>query len=143
MALELVQRRDDCAALRVAHHDDEARSKAGCGEFHAADLRWGDDIARHADDEQIAESLVEDELGRHARVRAPEDDGKGFLAAAVVVLVRGARQDASRGLVRDKTRISFAQAGQRFRCANHAPESSYASNCGMYGISVVPTSRPI
>ena len=55
-------------------HDDEARAEALGRELDAADLRRCDDVARDADDEQVAESLVEHDLDGHARVGAAEDD---------------------------------------------------------------------
>jgi hypothetical protein len=59
------ERRGDRAALRVSEDHDELRVEFRCGELDAADLRWRDDVARDADDEQVAESLVEDDLCRH------------------------------------------------------------------------------
>jgi hypothetical protein len=35
-------------------------------ELNAADQGGSDDIAGHADDEEISDSLVEDDFGRHA-----------------------------------------------------------------------------
>ena len=39
----------------------------------ATDDLGRDDVNGHADDEQIAEAGIEDELGRYARVGSPED----------------------------------------------------------------------
>ena len=47
--------------------------------FDTAQTFIVDYIACHSDDEQIAEPLVEDDLGWHARVRAADDDGKRVL----------------------------------------------------------------
>ena len=41
--------------------------------------RAADDVARHAYDEQIADSLVKDQLGCHPRVGTANDDGHGRL----------------------------------------------------------------
>ena len=41
-----------------------------------------DDVAGDADDEQVAEPLIEDDLGRHARVGAAEDDRERLLASS-------------------------------------------------------------
>src|SRR6516162_10062685 len=79
-AEHLVERGDDGAALGMAHHDDEARPEACRRELDAADLRGGDDVPGDADHEKIAEALVEHELGRDARVGAPEDDRERLLA---------------------------------------------------------------
>ena len=50
------------------------------GELDAADLRRRDDVAGDADHEQIAQALVEHDLGRDPRVGAAEDDGDRALA---------------------------------------------------------------
>jgi hypothetical protein len=69
----------DTAHTGVAQHDDERRPEPLGGELDAADLRGRDDIAGNADDEQVAEALVEDDLRRHPRVGTAEDDGERFL----------------------------------------------------------------
>ena len=66
----------------MADHHHQARAEALGGELDAAHLRRRDDVAGDADDEEIAEALIEDDLGGHARVRAAEDDGEGLLPAA-------------------------------------------------------------
>src|SRR5690349_4355840 len=77
---ELLDGRGDRATFGVAEHDDQLRAEARGGEFYAADLRRRHDIPGHPDDEQVAKSLCENELGGNARVRTAEDDGKGCLA---------------------------------------------------------------
>jgi hypothetical protein len=59
---DVLEGRDDGAALRVAQDDHQPGPEPGRRELHAADLRRRDDVAGDADDEEIAESLVEDEL---------------------------------------------------------------------------------
>ena len=61
----------------MSEHHDEPRAEALGGELDAADLRRRDDVPGHADDEQVAQALVEDDLRRHPRVGASEDDGDG------------------------------------------------------------------
>ena len=43
----------------MPEHHHKSRAIARGGEFHAGHLRGGDDIAGHADDEQIAQALIE------------------------------------------------------------------------------------
>jgi hypothetical protein len=43
----------------------------------------------HADHEQVTQALVEDQLGRHARVRAAEDDRERPLVLDVGAVRRG------------------------------------------------------
>src|SRR5687768_11815350 len=66
--LQLFDRGENRAALRMAEHDDQTSAVTLGGKFDAADLRWGDDVTRNADDKQIPESLVEHDLGGHTRV---------------------------------------------------------------------------
>jgi len=47
----------------------------------AGDIRR-DDVASDPDHEQVAETLIEDQFRRHARIAATQDDGEGVLAAA-------------------------------------------------------------
>ena len=92
---ELLERRQDRAALRVAEHDHEPRAEPLGGELDAADLRRRDDVAGDADHEQVAQALVEDDLRRHARVRAAEDDGERLLACGQLAAARLARRGVS------------------------------------------------
>ena len=79
--LQLFDGGENRAALGVTEHHHEARAVAFRGELDAAHLRRRDDVACDADDEQIAEPLVEDDFRRHSRVRASEDDRERLLAA--------------------------------------------------------------
>ena len=76
---QLLERGQNRAALRVAEDDDQPRAEARRGELDAPDLRRRDDVAGHADDEQVAQALVEHDLGRHARIGAAENDGERLL----------------------------------------------------------------
>ena len=78
--LKRIERRGDGTAQGVAEHDHETRPELLGGELDAPDLRRGDDIARDADHEEVADSLVEDVFDGHARVRAAEHDGERLLA---------------------------------------------------------------
>ena len=60
-SLQLLERRQDGAALRVPEDDDQPRAESLGGELDAADLRRRDDVAGDADDEQVAQALVEHE----------------------------------------------------------------------------------
>ena len=69
----------DRAALAVAQHHDEPDAQLRDGELDAplhGGARAADDVARHADHEQVADPLVEDQLGCHPRVGAADDDGE-------------------------------------------------------------------
>ena len=66
-------------APRRAQDHDQPDLEMGRGELHAADLRRCDDVARHADDEQVPETLIEHDLGRHACIGAAEHDRERLL----------------------------------------------------------------
>ena len=63
------------AALVVAEHDDERNVEHADGVLERAEHRVGDDLAGVAHDEQVAEALVEDDLGREPGVAAAEERG--------------------------------------------------------------------
>jgi hypothetical protein len=50
----------------MAEHDDQWCAESRGRELDAAHLGWRDDVACDTNDEQIAETLIEDDLGRHA-----------------------------------------------------------------------------
>ena len=61
----------DRAAGLVAQHHDEPGAQLGDGELDAPldeGARSADHVPRHADHEQVADALIEDQLGRHPRV---------------------------------------------------------------------------
>lgn len=45
-------------------------------EHQGAEHAGVDDMAGRSHDEEVAETLVEDDFGRHSRVRAAEEDGE-------------------------------------------------------------------
>jgi hypothetical protein len=77
-------------------------------------LRGSHDVSGHPDDEQVAQALVEDDLGRHARIGAPQDDREGLLARHQLGAFRAAGQGDPR-LARGKPAVPFPQALQRLR----------------------------
>ena len=81
------------AARVVPEHDEQRHVQHRDGVLERADDGLGDDLAGVADDEQVADSLVEDDLGREPRVAASEERGDGLLAgrdlgAALDILAR-------------------------------------------------------
>ena len=93
--------------LRVPEHHHQAGAERFGRELDAADLRGRDDVAGHADDEQVAEALIEDDLGRHARIRTAEDDGQRLLACRQQrAAARGSRR---RCPAADEAPIALAQ----------------------------------
>ena len=111
-ALELIDRSHHGAATRVTEHDDEPRMELRRRELHAADLRGRNHVAGHADHEQVAEPLIENDLGRHARVGATQDDRERLLALRELVAPRGAHARIALP-IGNETPIAFAQQGKR------------------------------
>ena len=70
---------EDGTATGVTENDNKASVKPGSRELDAADLRGSDDVAGDTDDEEVAEALVKDELGRDPGIGASQDDGEWLL----------------------------------------------------------------
>ena len=83
------------------------------GELEAAHDIGVHDVAGDAHREDVAEALVEDELGRRAAVDAAHDRGEGPLA--VTRLVGLLQQVAVDAQVADEARVAFLQDVERAR----------------------------
>ena len=126
-APQLLQRGDDGAALRVAQHHDQAGAEAVGRELHAADLRGSHHVPGHADHEQVPQPLVEDDLGRHARIGAAQDDRRGLLARHQLGAPHEAGEAVAAGRAGDEAPVALPQARQRLqRAAGQRPLTSPA-----------------
>jgi len=67
------------AAAGMTNHDDKSRAQMLDRILNAAKLVIADHFAGGADDKEITNILVEDQLGRRALIRASDDDSKGML----------------------------------------------------------------
>ena len=76
---ELFQGGEYGAAIRVTENNHELRAETLGRELNASYLRGSDNVSGHPDDEEVPETLIENDLRRRARVRTTEDDGKGIL----------------------------------------------------------------
>lgn len=70
----------DRAAFGVAEDEDNFGAGNFAGKFHGTHDVFVEDISGNSDTENIAEALVEDQLGRGTRVHAAENHGKRVLA---------------------------------------------------------------
>jgi hypothetical protein len=68
-----------CQEKFIQHHD-QARPEVRAGVLDAAHDFGRDHVAGHANHEQVTESGIEDEFGRHPRIAAPQDGGEWALA---------------------------------------------------------------
>jgi hypothetical protein len=89
-------------------------AKPLCGELDATDLRRSDDISGNADDEQVAQALVEDDLCRHPRVGTTENDGERLLTCRQLVAVRLTRELVAAPNVRYEATVALLQAFECF-----------------------------
>src|ERR1700736_4953542 len=103
----------------MAQDDYQTSTEAGCGEFDTADLRRSHDIASDSDHEQVAETLIEDQLRRNARVRAAKNYCKWLLSAHKLGRTRWNRKNASRFLVGSEAPVSIAQPIESMNGVNH------------------------
>lgn len=60
--LKFFQGRQDRPALGVPQNHDQPGTEPRRGELDTADLRGSDDVSGNADDKQVAQALVEDDL---------------------------------------------------------------------------------
>lgn len=97
------------AAARVPKNDNETSSESGSGKFNASYARRGDDIPSDTNDEQITESLIEDDLGWHTGVGATEHDGEGFLTTDEFVTPTKPQGRAC-GSIRREAAVTLAEA---------------------------------
>jgi hypothetical protein len=104
----------------VPHDDDQSRPVTRCGKLDASDLRGRDDVPRHADDEEITEALIEDELCRHTRIRAAEDDRKRLLPRDERLTARAVRERGIQGFTGYESAVAFTKARERFDGFKHA-----------------------
>jgi hypothetical protein len=70
---------------------DESRVKTCSSELDAADLGGRDDVACDSNDEEVAQSLIEDDLRWDPRVRTSEDDRERTLGLGDLCALRRAR----------------------------------------------------
>jgi hypothetical protein len=96
----------------MPQHHHQPRTERPGRELHASHLRRCDDVAGDADDEQVAEALVEHDLGGHARIGAAEDDGERLLAGRQLAPPRP-RSASLEPELADEAPVALTQ---RFQC---------------------------
>jgi hypothetical protein len=77
--------------------------------------RGAEHVARHPDDEQLAEAGIEDELRRHAAVAAAEDGGVGLLPPGQLGQ-HFLLQPRKVRIAAEEARVAALQALQRLVC---------------------------
>ena len=112
--LKLLQGGQNSPALRVAQNHHEPSAEPCRGELDATDLRSSDDVSGNADNEQVAQALVEDDLCWHPRVGATENDGERLLTCCQFVAACLARECVGASDVRCEATVTLSQAFERF-----------------------------
>jgi len=77
--LDFFQGGQNSAAPGMSQNHHQPCAGPRSGELDAADLRGSDDVSRNADDKEVAQALVEDDLRRYPRVGTTENGGKRLL----------------------------------------------------------------
>lgn len=106
-------------ALGVTKHHHKTRTVARSRKLHAADLRGSDDVAGHADDEQIPQTLIEYDLRGNARIGASQDDRKRFLAVGQRCSPSLRQKGCRAALIRREPEIPLSESIERFVCWDH------------------------
>ena len=107
----------DGTTASVAQHHDKSRAEMLDRVFNAAQLIVPHDFPSRADDEKVTNVLIENDLGRRARIGTADDDGEGMLRAG------GGHAAGARGLPAarrggDKTGVAGLEFRQR-RVGSH------------------------
>jgi len=79
----------------------------------------GDDVAGNPDDEQVAQALIEDDLGRHARVGAAENDRERLLSRRHLAAAGLAREGATARHAGLEPAVTLPQAIECFPRRDH------------------------
>src|SRR5688572_13439670 len=103
----------------MAEHHDEPRAEPLRRELDAADLRGRHDVAGDADDEEVTEALVEDDLRGHARVRAPQHDRERLLPVGHGAAACPAAEDVHAAVVGHEAPVALLQPLEGFARADH------------------------
>ncbi len=77
--LEFFERRRHGSAVGMTQNHYQPSAELRGSVFDAADLRWLGNIARHANDEQVTDTLVENKLYRYPRIGTAQDNREGLL----------------------------------------------------------------
>src|SRR5271167_1658612 len=109
---ELLQGRLDRTAARVSKHHHQPRAKLLGRKVDAADLRGGDNVSRNPNHEQVAQSLVEDDLDGNARIGTAKYCREWLLTRRQFNAARAAFEDVAAADIRHEAMISLAQQRQ-------------------------------
>ena len=108
----------------MAQHHHQPGAETLDGKLDAADLRRRHDVAGHADDEQLAQPLIEDQLGWHAGICTAQQHGKRNLLhdeLAAARLVGGQRDAPQAG---DETAVASLKDLEGFVGWNHGEQQT-------------------
>src|SRR5262245_36397747 len=96
----------------MTQHDNKPRPESLSGELDASHLRGRDDVAGYADNKQVSQTLIEDDLRRNPGIGTTEDDGKRLLIS-FQFKSPGRKRRAAITKTRGKPVVPFTQTFQR------------------------------
>jgi len=114
-----LERRVNRAAIAVAQHDHQLRAEFHGRVFDTADLSRSYDVSCHADNEQIAEALVENHLHGYPGVGAGEDDREWILTPDQFRTFLVADRQVDGAFLIDEATVAFSQAFDGISSGNH------------------------
>jgi hypothetical protein len=100
-------------------HHHQARAQASRSKLDAADLRGSDDVASHADNEQVSQALVEDDLGWDTRIRTSENNRERLLTYGQLLAARLTGERVAAPIARYKSTVALPEAFKGFARWNH------------------------
>ena len=118
-SLQLPQRRFDGAALRVAQYHHQACAELLGGKLDTADEGRGNDFAGDPNDEQISQSLIENDFNRHPGIGTSKDGRKWFLTRGQLEATRPTRNCVTVADVRHETAVPGLQKRESFPSQDH------------------------
>src|SRR5438270_4185449 len=81
----------DCTATLMTEHHNQARTQGRNAVFDGAQRMVVNQVARRANDKKLTQVLVEDQLGRSARIGAGHNDGERVLRLGRLLATRCGR----------------------------------------------------
>ena len=119
-----LERGGDGATAFMPQHQYQRRIQVVHSIFNAAEVVWGHYIASHADDEQIAEPLIKQQLSGNPRITAAEDGCKRVLLGEQLFSPSNAWMSVQ-GTAGNESFIPLHQTSDRF---------ASVSGCRLFGL---------
>src|SRR5712691_9970642 len=103
----------------MAQDEDQPGPETRRTELHASHLRRSDDVAGDANDEEVPQALVEDDLGGNARIRTAENDGERLLAGGQLGASRVSGQRLGTPEAQGEPAVPLTETLESCDCVDH------------------------